>query len=283
MFAILTFVLFLHKSNYDKSLMRKYNILTPKYPNDERYEDVTFEHKKYKIPTDRPVRIYCDGIFDMFHYGHVRLFEQVKGMFPEVHLIVGVCNDELTTKYKGNTVMMEEERYESVRGCKYVDEVIVDAPWVIDMDFLEKNRIDYVAHDEMPYACVGTDDLYSFVKNRGMFIPTKRAKNISTTGIITRIIKDYDLFLRRQLLRGISYKDLNISIIKREQIRLKNSLLSDVDNVKREIKIAITAWDNFSKRMIKKFKNKFFSVESPGEINILSKMMSLAKSGPSMS
>ena len=25
-----------------------------------------------------PVRIYTDGIFDCFHYGHMRLFEQIK-------------------------------------------------------------------------------------------------------------------------------------------------------------------------------------------------------------
>ena len=34
--------------------------------------------------------------------------------------------------------------------CRWVDEVIPDAPWVITQEFLDKHRIDYVAHDSLP-------------------------------------------------------------------------------------------------------------------------------------
>ena len=35
-----------------------------------------------------------------------------------------------------------------------VDEVVEDCPWVIDVDFLAKHNIDYVAHDDIPYGVI---------------------------------------------------------------------------------------------------------------------------------
>ena len=31
-----------------------------------------------------PVHIYTDGVFDCFHYGHAKVLEQCKKMFPYV-------------------------------------------------------------------------------------------------------------------------------------------------------------------------------------------------------
>ena len=95
---------------------------------------------------------------------------QCKLAFPSVHLMVGVCSDELVRKYKASPVLTSSERYESVRHCKWVDEVIEDAPWCVDAEFFAKHRIDYVAHDEEPYAMMGSDDVYSYAKSIGQFI-----------------------------------------------------------------------------------------------------------------
>ena len=52
-----------------------------------------------------------------------------------------MCNDELTHSKKGRTVMTDAERYDAVRHCRYVDEVVRDAPWELDDDFVEKHKV----------------------------------------------------------------------------------------------------------------------------------------------
>lgn len=54
-----------------------------------------------------------------------------------------------------------------MRHCRWVDQVVADAPWVIDEEFIQKHQIDYVAHDEDPYGAVGHDDVYDYVKKQG--------------------------------------------------------------------------------------------------------------------
>lgn len=52
-----------------------------------------------------------------------------------------VCSDRITHALKGKTVMTDEERYEAVRHCRYIDEVYRDAPWEIDDQFLIDNKV----------------------------------------------------------------------------------------------------------------------------------------------
>ncbi|CAG2101145.1 unnamed protein product [Medioppia subpectinata] len=209
----------------------------PIYPERGTFEyTFTRADQKYKIPSNRPVRIYCDGVYDLFHYGHARQLKQAKNLFKNVHLLVGVANDEDTQSLKGVTVMNEKERYESVRHCGYVDEVIEGCPWVITDDFLIENRIDFVAHDDIPYKSATSDDIYQSLKHKKMFIPTMRTDGISTTGLITRIIKDYEIFLRRQILKGISCKELNISFLKESRVKIKNKINSEFQKVNNDIK-----------------------------------------------
>lgn len=217
--------------------------------------------KGYKTnppPTGRPVRIYADGVFDLFHLGHMRALQQAKTAFPDVHLIVGVTGDKETHRRKGLTVLSARERAESVRHCKWVDEVVEDCPWVITdaPEFLDKHKIDYVAHDDIPYGAEEGDDIYGEIKERGMFLVTQRTEGLSTTGIITKIVRDYDQYIDRQLKRGTSRKELNVSWLKKNELEFKRNMAELRDSIK-------TNWSTTGQELSRDFK-QFWQSSRPG-------------------
>ena len=59
------------------------------------------------------------------------------------------------------------KRLESARHCRWVDQIVAEAPWFVTEDFIKKYEIDYVAHDEEAYASAGVDDVYTYVKSQG--------------------------------------------------------------------------------------------------------------------
>ena len=73
--------------------------------------------KKYK-------RGYTQGVFDMFHVGHLNLINNAKAQCD--YLVVGVNADDLVKKYKSKQpVIDEDKRRYIVENIKAVDETII--------------------------------------------------------------------------------------------------------------------------------------------------------------
>ncbi|KAL9641011.1 MAG: hypothetical protein Q9204_000414 [Flavoplaca sp. TL-2023a] len=207
-------------------------------------------------PAGRPVRIYADGVFDLFHLGHMRQLEQAKNAFPHVYLLVGVTGDSETHKRKGLTVLTGAERTETVRHCKWVDEVIPNCPWVVSPKFLEEHQIDYVAHDDLPYGADEGDDIYAPIKKSGKFLVTQRTEGVSTTGIITKIVRDYEKYIARQFKRGTSRQELNVSWLKKNELDLKRHVNELRDSVRNN-------WSTTGQELTKELR-QFWQQSRPG-------------------
>jgi len=134
---------------------------------------------------------------------------------------------------------------------------VQNAPWTLSDEFIAENKIDFVAHDDIPYVHDGLDDIYGPLKARGMFVATERTEGVSTSDIVARIVKDYDLYVRRNLARGYSAKELNVSFLSEKKFRLQNKMDELKSRGKRELtKVKgdiITKWEEKSREFIDAF------------------------------
>jgi choline-phosphate cytidylyltransferase len=92
------------------------------------------------------VVIYTDGVYDLFHRGHIENLKKCMSLFDNVHLIVGVLSDETATNYKRKPIYSEEDRYILIENVKGVNQVVKNAPLIITKEFMELYNIDYVVH-----------------------------------------------------------------------------------------------------------------------------------------
>lgn len=85
-------------------------------------------------------KVVTVGVFDLLHIGHILLFQHIKEMVDDCHLIVAVQEESVIRKYKPDTDVFysDEERLYMVAALKYVDEVTTYRDVDIDiqkMDF----------------------------------------------------------------------------------------------------------------------------------------------------
>lgn len=139
-------------------------------------------------PTDRIV--YVAGAFDLFHVGHLDFLEQAKKLGD--YLIVGLHTDPVVNTYKGGNypIMNLHERTLSVLACKYVNEVVIGAPYFVTEDLINHFKVDVVCHGQTHIASDEHGlDPYSVPKAKGIFMLVDSGNAMTTEHIVQRIIQ----------------------------------------------------------------------------------------------
>lgn len=131
-------------------------------------------------------RVYADMVGDLFHHGHVEFLRQARELGDE--LVVGIHSDADVASYKRPPVMTMEERVGVVRGCRYVDEVIAEAPLRVTRDFVERHGIDLVVHGD-DFDRERLLRMYGEPEEMGILRTVPYTPGISTTEILARLAR----------------------------------------------------------------------------------------------
>jgi len=153
-----------------------------------------FSSGKDPKPTDKIV--YIDGTFDLLHVGHVRILKKAKeqGDF----LIVGLHDDETVELHKGQNypILHLQERVLNILALRYVDEVIIGAPWQINENMIKNFNIQLVVQgsigpiSELEALTIKTHDPYQIPKKLGIYKKLESGSTMTADGIINQIIEN---------------------------------------------------------------------------------------------
>jgi glycerol-3-phosphate cytidylyltransferase len=129
-------------------------------------------------------RVYVDMVGDLFYPGHVSLLRAARELGD--HLVVGVLSDESASTYTRRPIMTLAERVVVIEACRYVDEVIPDAPLRLTQAFLDEHDLTLVVHGDDLDAS-GAADAYGPAVAAGLLRLVPRAPGVSTTDLIERV------------------------------------------------------------------------------------------------
>jgi len=129
--------------------------------------------------------IYMDGSWDMFHAGHISILKKAKERGD--YLIAGVHSDAIVNMHQGSNmpIMNLHERVLSVLGCKFVDDVLIDAPYIITPEMIASLKIDQVIRG----AATPTDEKlrYEHAMNANIYHKIPSPCDFSLNDIFERI------------------------------------------------------------------------------------------------
>ena len=136
----------------------------------------------------RPRRtVYLDGVFDLFHIGHLKSIEQCAALGDRV--IIGITGDKDAMGYKRLPIVNEHERTAIVQSLEIVDHVVCPCPLLVTKEFMDRWGIDLVVHGfaDKRDREKQIHEFFKVAVEEGKFQEINYYNKMSTTDIIRRI------------------------------------------------------------------------------------------------
>lgn len=153
-----------------------------------------------KVPKISDKIVYIDGDFDILHIGHIETLKKAKEMGD--FLYVGVHDDGTINKHRGRNypILNMQERVFNLLALRYVDDVVIGAPWAIKEDLIKSLRINLVVHGVHTH----TDDLLSedtdphyIPKKIGIYKEIESPFDLNSEVLVKRLIEKRDNYMKK--------------------------------------------------------------------------------------
>jgi len=147
-----------------------------------------------KAPTDEMRVIYIDGAWDLFHPGHVSTLKAARERGD--YLIVGIHGDAVVNRMQGmNLPLMNlHERVLSVLGCRYADDVLIDAPYEITNEMISSLNISEVVRRRRKIQDEAEENRFRHTKAAGILKTVDVESHFQLGNVIQRIQRNQETF-----------------------------------------------------------------------------------------
>lgn len=131
-----------------------------------------------------PNTVYVDGVFDLFHGGHIAFLQKAKQVGGAgARLVVGVVTDE-DAQWKRTPFVPHSGRVTMLKHCTLVDSVIENPPLVLDEKFMLDQKIDFVVHGDDERQ----EQFFAVPIQKGVMRYVSYTEGISTSDIARRVL-----------------------------------------------------------------------------------------------
>merc|ERR1712087_762622 len=150
-----------------------------------------------RTPSKGDTVVYIDGVFDLFHVGHISALKEAKA--KGTFLVVGLYDDETVRARKGPffPLMNLQERVLNVLSCKYVDDILIGAPWTITKQVLKSLNVSVFVVSENTQFASDEMERYDVPKEMGVFEEMETETHFTTDLLMESIVEGQEQLERQ--------------------------------------------------------------------------------------
>lgn len=167
------------------------------------------EFSSNKTPKEGDKIVYIDGAFDILHIGHIETLKKAKELGD--FLYVGVHDDDTVHRFRGKNypILNLNERLFNLLALRYVDEVVIAAPWKITSDLIKQLKINTVVQGtnlksdaDFIHFKDKNDDPYQVPKDLGIYQDIPSEYDLTCEILIDRLINSSDIYIKKYFAKS---------------------------------------------------------------------------------